>query len=44
MVKGMIEADKVIKTNYIDEEKEYNEAIKKRLKRQWANLERFNKK
>ena len=43
MVKGMIQADKVIKTSYIDEEKEYNEEIKKRFKRQRANLERFNR-
>lgn len=43
MVKGMINADKVIKTNYIDEEKEYTEAIKRRFKRQKANLERLNK-
>lgn len=43
MVKGMIQADKVIKTSYVDDEKEYSEAIKKRFKRQRASLERFNK-
>lgn len=38
----MIEADKIIKTTYIHEEKEYPEKIKQRLKRQKAQLERLN--
>lgn len=41
--KQMIEADKVIKTNYVDENKEYSNKIKKRFKRQWANIERIQK-
>ncbi len=36
----LIEADKVIRTTYIDEEKEYDEKIKKRLKRQRMKIER----
>ena len=40
--KQMIEADKVIKTTFIHEQREYPEKIKQRLKRQRAKLERFN--
>ena len=41
-VKSMIEADKVIKTSYIHEPKDYDEKIKKRFRYQAQQMERLN--
>lgn len=40
--KQMIEADKVIKTNFIHSKQEYNDEIKERFKRQIRSIERVN--
>lgn len=37
--KQMIEADKVIKTNFCEPKKEYNDEIKQRFRRQRASIE-----
>lgn len=41
-VKSILDADKKIKTNYIDEPKVYNENIKKRFRYQAQQMERLN--